>query len=150
MSNIHDIIFNLNKVLSESESIGPLADLAQRAFTRQDCEARAQISGDLVEVHLKDLETSETQSLTIRFIPSDSGYDIELFDVYIPSRLRGQGYLTSALKTMREAGPLSGRARVSVAINDAWPKILQRAGYEQVKKKIDWPLKEDEILGMRK
>jgi hypothetical protein len=63
-------------------------------------------------------------------LPGDG--TLHIWDTYVPESLRGKGYLTTLLSKIRELPFLNGKARVHVAMNDAWPKIIQRAGFTKL------------------
>lgn len=54
-------------------------------------------------------------------------------DTYVPEEMRGKGFLGACLSKIRQIPELNGTAVVHVAVNQAWPKILQRAGFTQKK-----------------
>lgn len=83
-------------------------------------------------------------SVRITFIDGQHGknsvqFNIEpsgrltLHNIHLPQDLRGKGWMTKVLKSIRELPGLNGECHVALAINwHGWRTILQRAGFSMV------------------
>lgn len=86
-----------------------------------------------VRVDFKNPPEARTScAYTLR--PGDCGFDLNLWDMYLPESLRSKGVLTKILSDIQKLQGLSGNCAVHVGINvEGWKKIIERAGFKQIK-----------------
>jgi hypothetical protein len=82
------------------------------------------------EKHPKSHYGVPAQTASIKVEDHEGKFDLHLSDIYIPDEVRNKGYLTEALTEIRKIQEMSGRCKVHVAVNPAWRKIIERAGFE--------------------
>lgn len=116
--------------LVENDDFDAIGRIFQSITTQFDpsFDLKIEKEGTFITVYFLKNGLSEN---TITFqLPSDG--TLHIWDTYVPESLRGKGFLTTLLSKIRELPFLNGRAKVHVAMNDAWPKIMQRAGFVSI------------------